>query len=302
MPEPVPASPVSTSPVTVRVVPLAAGECLNLAALTQRGAAWRVQAYPAGFALLLHPSGPVLLDTGYGPQVPRLMRRWPGVLYGLITPVRLAAGGTAAAQLARMRLDVRSIKTVIVSHLHADHVGDLRAFPGARFVLDGAAYPPLRGLKGLRAVRRAFLPELLPPDFEARTDALHFAPAPAWLAPFAEAADIFADESVWAVRVPGHAPGMIALMVREAAAGEDGSEWTLLATDAAWNVLALRLPRGEGAEGQQGGEVHPLARIAFFDVEQERRSRGQLQDWLARYPRARVIVSHDFPESRLAQP
>ena len=62
------------------------------------------------------------------------------------------------------------------------------------------------------------------------------------------------------------------------------------------------LPRGEGAEGEQDGEVHPLARIAFFDVEQERRSRQQLQDWLARHPRARVIVSHDLPESRLAQP
>lgn len=283
--------PVTTGPVTVCVIPLAAGECLNVAALTQWGAAWRVQAYPAGFALLLHPSGPVLLDTGYGPQVPRLMRRWPGVLYGLITPVRLAAGGTAAAQLARMRLEIRSIKTVIVSHLHADHVGDLRAFPAARFVLDGTAYPPLRGLRGLRAVRRAFLPELLPPDFEARTDALAFAPAPAWLAPFAEAADVFADQSVWAVRVPGHAPGMIALVVREAATGEGGSEWTLLATDAAWNVRALR----------EGGEVHPLARIAFFDVQQERRSRQQLQAWLALHPRARVIVSHDVPETRLLE-
>ena len=37
-------------------------------------------------------------------------------------------------------------------------------------------------------------------------------------------------------------------------------------------------------------------------MEQERRSRQQLQDWLARHPRARVIVSHDLPESRLAQP
>ncbi|WP_425145725.1 MBL fold metallo-hydrolase [Deinococcus sp.] len=275
----------------VPVLPLAAGECLNIAALTERGAAWRVRAYPAGFALLRHPThGPVLFDTGYGPQVRRLMRRWPGVLYGLVTPVRLEAHQTALAQLARLGILPADVRHVIVSHLHADHVGALRDFPQAQFYLDEGAYPPLRGLKGLRAVRRAFLPELLPQGFEARSRALDYRPAPPGLAPFGQAADVFGDGLLYALGVPGHAPGMIALVVRtadHAALNGDGAGLSLLASDAAWSVRALRA----------GGEVHPLARLAFWDAAQERESRERLRAWLAEHPRARVIVSHDTPEA-----
>lgn len=271
----------------VRVEPLRAGECLNLAALTDPGAPWKVRAYPAGFALLHHPlHGAALFDTGYGLPVQVQMRRWPGLLYGLVTPVRLSPGETARAQLDRKGTEVRRI---IVSHLHADHVGGLRDFPQIPFSIDPLAYPPLRRLRGLRAVRRAFLPEVLPPDFEARCEPLRFAPAPAGLAPFTAAADVYADGSVYALRVPGHAPGMIALVVRvreDARLDGDGSGLTLLASDAAWSVSALRGNRG----------VHPLARLAFWNAGQERRSREALHAWLQAHPRARVIVSHDRPE------
>ena len=278
----------------VEVLPLAAGECLNLAALTERGGRWRVRRYPAGFALLRHPAhGTVLFDTGYGEEVLGAMRRWPGVLYGLVTPVRLRAGQTAREQLAALGVTAGEVKTILVSHLHADHAGALRDFPATRFLIDPLAYPPLRPLKGLRAVRRAFLPELLPADFEGRCEALVFSPAPAGLAPFPEAADVFGDGSVHALRVPGHAPGMVALVVRthpEARLDGDGSGLTLLASDAAWSVKALRQNLG----------VHPLARLAFWDVAQEGKSRQALHAWLMAHPKARVIVSHDRPEDQHA--
>lgn len=274
----------------LRVVPLAAGECLNLSALTERGAAWRVQTYPAGFTLLLHPThGPVLFDTGYSARVPAAMRRWPGVLYGLLTPVRLDARETARSQLARLGFAAEEVEDVIVSHLHADHVGGLRDFGAARFHLDPDAYAPLRHLRGVAAIRKAFMPELLPGDFEARVQPLDFQPAPPGLSPFPLAADVFGDGSASAVQVPGHAPGMIALIVRttpDAALDGDGTGLTLLAADAAWSVRALR----------EGREVHPLARVVFDDARAERQSAARLRDWLAAHPHARVIVSHDAPE------
>ena len=282
--------------MTVRVIPLSAGECLNIAALTERGAAWRVRAYPAGFALLLHPQrGPVLLDTGYGPPVQTLMRRWPGLLYGLVTPVRLRPGQTALAHLARLGFTASDVRHVIVSHLHADHVGALRDFPGATLHLDLTGSAPLLKLRGLRAVRRAFLPELLPPDFTSRSRELDFQAAPPGFEPFEEVADVFGDGSLYALKVPGHAPGLLALIVRsgpdadltgDGALTGDGSGLTLLASDAAWSVGALR----------RGGEVHPLARLAFWNAAQERESRSKLRRWLAAHPKARVIVSHDEPE------
>ncbi|GAA5503560.1 hypothetical protein Dxin01_03319 [Deinococcus xinjiangensis] len=274
----------------VQVVPLTAGECLNIKALTERGAAWRVGHYPAGFALLLHPTfGPVLFDTGYGLAVVRAMRRWPALLYGLVTPVRLDPRDTALAQLERMGFTAQDIGHVILSHLHADHVGGLLDFPHSRLVLDERAYAPMKPLHGLRAVRKAYLPELLPSDFGARMQPLTFRPAPPELAPFFEYADVFGDGSVLALPVAGHAAGMIALLVRVQAGAElagDGRGWVLLAADAAWSVRGLRL----------GLPVHPLARVAFFDVQAEGRSAEQLRAWLARHPHTPVIVSHDAPE------
>lgn len=275
----------------LRVIPLAAGECLNLSALTTRGAPWRVQTYPAGFALLLHPArGPALFDTGYSARVPAAMRRWPGALYGLLTPVRLDSRETAAATLARLGFAADEVETVIVSHLHADHVGGLRDFRAARFHLDSGAYAPLRGLRGVAAIRKAFMPELLPEDFEDRMQPLEFRPAPPGLSPFALAADVFGDGSTYAVQVPGHSAGMIALIVRTAPNADlqgDGSGLTLLASDAAWSVRALR----------DGLDVHPLARVVFDDTAAERQSAERLREWLLAHPRARVIVSHDAPEA-----
>jgi glyoxylase-like metal-dependent hydrolase (beta-lactamase superfamily II) len=282
--------------VTVRVIPLAAGECLNIAALTERGAAWRVRTYPAGFALLVHPEyGPVLFDTGYGPLVQTLMVRWPGLLYGLVTPVRLRPEQTALARLARLGVTALDVRHVIVSHLHADHVGALHDFPAATFHLDQAGSAPLLKLRGLRAVRRAYLPELLPPDFSSRSRALEFRAAPEGFGPFEEVADVFGDGSMYALKVPGHAPGMTALIVRtapEADLNGNGAGLTLLASDAAWSVKALR----------HGGEVHPLAKVAFWDAAQERESRLKLRHWLDAHPEARVIVSHDEPEQSGPEP
>lgn len=279
----------------VQVIPLRAGECFNFAAITERGAPWRVKSFAAGFALIVHPQrGPVLFDTGYGPLVPRLMRRWPGLLYGLATPVRLDGRETAVRQLARLGWAAEDVQEIILSHLHADHVGALRDFPAARFRLDSQAYDALRGLRGVRAVRRAFLPELLPRDFASRIQPLNFRPAPPGMAPFTQVADVFGDGTVLALPVPGHAPGMVSLLARTAPqanrqAGRwegDGSGLTLLAADAAWSVRALR----------EGGEVHPLGRLAFWDAAQEAASARRLREWLLTHPRAQVIVSHDAPE------
>ncbi|ALW88111.1 MBL fold metallo-hydrolase [Deinococcus actinosclerus] len=267
--------------MSVRVIPLRAGSCLNLAAITERGAPWRVQAYPAGFTLILHPTrGPVLFDTGYGADVVAAMRRWPGLIYGLITPVQLGPHDSAREQLRVLGFAPEEVRHVIVSHLHADHVGGLRDFPHATFHLDRRAWEPLRKLRGVRAVRRAYLPELLPDDFEDRCAWLDFTAAGDALHPFAEVADVFGDGLLRAVPLPGHAPGMVGLLAQEDAG------LTVLAADAAWSVRA----------GREERPVHPLARVAFHDPAQESASGAALRAFLHANPGARLHVSHDAPE------
>lgn len=290
---------VADSEVALQVVPLAAGYCLNFEAITQRGGKWKIKHFPAGYALLVHPQrGPILFDTGYGALVPQLMRRWPALLYGLLTPVRLQSDETAANTIRRLGFGLNEVQHIILSHFHADHVGGVRDFPAARFCGHAAAYQSVKHLQGVAAVRKAFLPELLPEDFAARWSPLTFQPAPPELKPFLQYADVFGDGSLLALPVEGHAVGMIALLVRSQLTAQlandglanGGAGWYLLAADAAWSVQALR----------HGYKVHPLAHLAFADVQQERKSATQLRDFWQRHPNLQVIVSHDTFESYTA--
>lgn len=171
------------------------------------------------------------------------------------------------------------MRHIIVSHLHADHVGGLRDFPHATFHLDRRAWEPLRALRACGPFG-AYLPELLPDDFEDRCTWLDFTDAGVDLHPFAEVADVFGDGLLRAVPLPGHAPGMVGLLAQEEAG------LTVLAADAAWSVRA----------GREGRPVHPLARVAFHDPTQEATSGAALRAFLHANPAARLHVSHDAPE------
>ncbi|WP_309573076.1 MBL fold metallo-hydrolase [Deinococcus sp.] len=266
------------------------GHCLGIAATTERGAPWRVRTYPAGWTLIGHPTvGRLLFDTGYAPRVRRAMARWPGALYGLVTPVRLNPGEEAVAQLARRGLGADDIAGVIVSHLHADHVGGLLDFPHARLSLDARAWQHTRAWRGVAAVRRGVLRDLLPDDLEARAGWLDFRAAPPGLTDFGEAADVCGDGSVWAVPVPGHAPGMIAVICRtapDAALTGSGHGLSVLAADTAWSARALRA----------GAAAPAVGRLAHWNAAQEARSARTLRAWLAGHPHAALVLSHDPPQ------
>ncbi|PYE56556.1 MBL fold metallo-hydrolase [Deinococcus yavapaiensis] len=266
---------------------LAAGYCLNIEALTRRGAPWRVARYPAGFALLRHPErGAVLFDTGYHPRFHEATARWPYKAYALLTPVRVREHESAAAQIARLGVAPTDVREVIVSHFHADHLGGLKDFPRATFRFHPDAYETVRGKSGMEAVRRGFLPDLLPDDFEARSEALTGeTDLPSAFAPFTRGFDVFGDESAWAVNVPGHAAGQIALIVR----GDRGS--VLLAADSAWSTRALRDKAGP----------HKLAERLFADPAEEKRSFARVSDFMARHPDALVLPSH-CPEAPTVRP
>lgn len=266
---------------------LAAGYCLNVEALTRRGAPWRVARYPAGFALLRHPTrGAVLFDTGYHPRFHDATARWPYKAYAFLTPVRVREHESAAAQLARLGVAPSDVREVIVSHFHGDHLGGLKDFHEATFRFHPDAYAAVRGTSGVEALQRGFLPDLLPDDFEARGEALSGETAlPAEFAPFTSGFDVFGDGEAWAVNVPGHAAGQIGLIVR----ADDGV--VFLAADAAWSTRAVRDRTGP----------HKLAERLFDDPAREKRSFALVCDFVARRPDVRVLPSH-CPEAPTVRP
>lgn len=253
---------------------MAAGSCRSPEWVTIRGGGLAPIQIPALFALLHHPTlGPILYDTGYAPRFFTETARFPPRVYRWITPVQITEEQTAAAQLRRLGIEPEAVRLIILSHFHADHLGGVLDFPNARFIYLPAAWKAVRGTTGVAAVKRAFLPGLLPPDFEARslplTKAITLSPS---LAPFTEGYDVLGDGSVLGVRLDGHATGQLGIVVGE----------TLLCADAAWSSKAVRENR----------PPHPLARLIMDDPAAYRASFGALHQLHRRNPSLRIIASH----------
>ena len=81
--------------------------------------------YPLFGYLLLHDDGPILVDTGAGPGHPGIDLNFE------LEPVDLPAALGAAG------VGILDITMVINTHLHFDHIGGNRHFPGVPIVAQG---------------------------------------------------------------------------------------------------------------------------------------------------------------------
>ncbi len=221
---------------------LEAGYCRVPEFLSIRGGSLRPVRFPASVAVIEHPrEGIILFDTGYSPHFHAQTRHFPNRFYAWATPVTIAPEDTAERQLAALGIQTGDVRTVILSHFHADHVAGVSDFSNARYLYLRAAYSTLMNLGDWGSIRAGFLRGLLPGDFEPRSrplepeDLRH----DSGLGPFPKGFDIFNDGSILAIPLPGHAPGHLGLLIQTA----EGR--TLLAGDACWSrqaFLEQRLP------------------------------------------------------------
>ncbi|TGT17315.1 MBL fold metallo-hydrolase, partial [Mesorhizobium sp. M3A.F.Ca.ET.174.01.1.1] len=89
-----------------------------------RGGSWQSVRLRVRYGLILHPvAGAVLIDTGYtqealsGERRGRMLR-----LYGALLKPELNAAEQVLPVLSRFGLSPDDIRTVIVTHFHADHI------------------------------------------------------------------------------------------------------------------------------------------------------------------------------------
>ena len=153
---------------TVRLDVLDTGYCLARSSLIASGTGWAEVRCHAPAFLLRHPQhGAILFDTGYAPRLLDAFSHWPDRLYKYATPTTV--GAPAVEGLQRFGLEAADVVTVIVSHLHADHVAGLRDFPAARFVVTREALTLQARAAGIAAVRMGIVQPLFPPDFATRS-------------------------------------------------------------------------------------------------------------------------------------
>jgi len=148
-----------------------------------------------------------IVDPGYFPR-----SGLTGLVYRRLARFDIDPDQTLTARLAAIGQDIADVHTVVVSHLHTDHVGGLPELGHADIVLDqrewqtlDEPHPEARGL--LRD--HIDLPGLRwrPVTPEPTTDPE--------LAPFTTAHDLFGDGSLMLLPTPGHTPGSLSLLVRQ---------------------------------------------------------------------------------------
>lgn len=164
---------------------------------------------PVSCFLLRHPQGNVLFDTGCHPAVETdAEARWGGLIK-FMTPVH-RPGENVIDELSRLALVPEDIDVVINSHLHCDHCGCNEFFKNASFIIHS---------NELEVVRD--------PESEGkgyfRADWDHPMPVEA----IDGEKDLFGDERIVAVPLPGHTQGHMGAMVNL-----DRSGSFLLAADA----------------------------------------------------------------------
>ncbi|MDJ0616565.1 MAG: MBL fold metallo-hydrolase [Calothrix sp. MO_192.B10] len=257
------------------------GYCTHPQAMVIRGGKWKTETFPSLFALISHPqAGAILFDTGYSQRFFPETRKFPFQLYALTTPVYLQAGESAVEQLQQHGLEPEAVQYIIISHFHADHIGGLQDFPNAKFICFQSAYQAVKSLRGIAALKAGFLAGLLPSNFEQRTifvEQTDTISLPDEYSIFQTGFDLFADGSLIAVELPGHATGQLGLFFTDV----DNQSYFLIA-DACWLSRAY----------QEFVQPHPIANLIFANSRDYVDTLHKIHQLHKSNPNLKIIPTH----------
>nr|WP_314844268.1 MBL fold metallo-hydrolase [uncultured Microbacterium sp.] len=240
-----------------------------------RGAEKGAREFPSGVFLYDAADGRrVLFDTGYATG--RWRTGWRGVVYRRLLPPRVSTEDDVAARLRADGVDPASVTHVVLSHLHPDHVGGVRRFPQATFVVSEGMLRTLRSPRLRTGVLTGLLPPWFPDPHTVVLGEADFTPVDVSGVTL-RAHDLLGDGSYLILDLPGHADGHQGALVERR---------VILAGDAAWGSDLLddadrltRLPRAVQHEPREyATTARVLAQTAAGGI--------------------RVVCSHDPLESK----
>jgi nucleoside-diphosphate-sugar epimerase/glyoxylase-like metal-dependent hydrolase (beta-lactamase superfamily II) len=243
----------------------------------ERGAKRAPVRFHAMIAIIRHPDhGVILLDTGYAPRFKDATHRLPYRLLRAATPVTAGARQSAVAVLQRQGIPAESLKRIILTHFHPDHSAGLLDFPNAEVITSRAAWADVCGRRSVSAMRRIFLPDLLPDDIEERLCLIEHFHGPGF-GPFSGCFDLFGDGTLKLFELGGHAIGQIGLLAQTGP-----NERKFFVADAVWTTRTI-----------EAGLPFTLPfRAIAANVREAERVRQKLQRFHQQYPEIEILPTH----------
>lgn len=254
-----------------------AGYCKAGGHHAQRGMPRKNISFNALFALIKHPNkGYILFDTGYSNRFFEATKKFPYQLYAAITKVTISEEEEVIHQLNKIGITPDEIKYIIISHFHADHIGGLKDFPKAQFICTKKGYEDVKGKKGFSGLVKAYIPSLMPKNFEKRVLFLEVEKGRYEHPDLGKGIDLFEDGTITIHALDGHAFGMIGILVKTS------KRKVFLISDAAWlkgNFKDLILP-------------HPIVKLFFNSWKDFKKSLHRVHVFYKNNTETLIIPSH----------
>jgi glyoxylase-like metal-dependent hydrolase (beta-lactamase superfamily II) len=205
-PNPLPteiAVPSASPPEDMDLIAVPTGVNKRVAAYGYRGGSFfDKRDFNIGAALIKHPKGDLLVDTGFGRDIDQQFATMPRFFQKL---TKYELWKPARDQLEAAGYDFDRLGGILLTHAHWDHVSGLPDFPGVPVLVskrDKVAFnkPGMRGYFG-------------PPfnQFHFNWREFDFEAGP-YLG-FPRSHDVYGDGSIVCVPAPGHTPGSIIVFV-----------------------------------------------------------------------------------------
>ena len=188
-----------------------------------RAARW----YPVPAFLVEHPSaGPFQIDVGYDPSISADPKGTLGVVFGTVVLKHRLAGPSLPEQVRARGVDPSRVLTVVMTHLHNDHVSGSGQWPHATFVVDRAERAASAGPGPYVTSHLATIDRWREIDYSG--------PQAEAFEGFGATVDLFGDGLVRLISSPGHSPGHQSVLLRLR------DRYALVSDDSAMSTLELR--------------------------------------------------------------
>jgi N-acyl homoserine lactone hydrolase len=235
---------------------------------TSRSRGWWWVPCPA--FLISHPTaGWVLVDTSLHPSLAAKPSENFGRLAARYSRPRVEPGRDLPAQLRDRGADPRSIRLVVITHLHMDHASGISEFPASTLVLSKAEWAA--ATTGSRPLARGYRPAHYDYAFDYRLVDFDGSRIDSY-STFGRAFDLLGDGSIRLVFTPGHTLGHMSVVLRLR------ERDFVIAGDAVYTMRQLE-------DGP--GQPRP------HDPHLWRRSLQELQLFHRQYPQAVIVPGHD---------